>query len=320
MPQEKRLDMTDNDFLSDRERLIYQCLLIRMAEQKVIDLYPSDKIQSPVHLSIGQEAVAVGLCAALRADDLLFPTYRNHALFLAKGGGLKAFFAELFGKETGGARGKAGSMHMLAPECGLMPATAVVASNLPVAVGAALAERRKGGSRLVVAVFGDGATEEGVHHETLNMAAILKLPVLFVCEDNGYAVHAPLAQRQSYDLPALVTRYNIDVIEIAAGHDPLVVRDDIAAAVAAMRRDGRPRYVIVKTYRYKEHVGPGDDFDAGYRSSEDLAAWLSRDVLVRESELVERFRPRIAAEIAEAVAFAEASPWPPVSSLYDNQV
>lgn len=319
MTQEKWLEMAENVFRNDRERFVYQCLLIRMAEQKIIELYPSDKIQSPVHLSIGQEAVAVGLCAALRPDDLLFPTYRNHALFLAKGGTLRAFFAELFGKETGGARGKAGSMHMLAPECGLMPATAVVASNLPVAVGAALAERRKGGTRLVAAVFGDGATEEGVHHESLNMAAILNLPVLFVCEDNGYAVHAPVAQRQSYDLPALVARYGIGVSEIADGHDPEAVRDSIAATIAAMRADGRPRYVVVKTYRYKEHVGPGDDFDAGYRSPRDLQSWLERDPLLRESEIVERLRPRVAAEIAEAVAFAEASPWPPLSSLHDLQ-
>lgn len=302
-------------FSSIRERLIYQALRIRLMEEKIIELYPSDRIQSPVHMSIGQEAVAAGTCAALRPDDKFFPTYRSHAFFLAKGGDLKLFFAELYGKSTGGAGGKAGSMHLQAPEVGFMPASAVVASMIPLGVGAALMEKRRGGDRIVVTNFGDGATEEGVHHESLNFAARFSVPVLFLCEDNGYAVHATVAERQTYKIADLARNYGLAVTEIADGHDPKAVLDGFAPVVEAMRRDRRPHYVIIKTYRYREHVGPGEDFDAGYRSRSDCDLWRAKDPLVQETDLVARFTPVIRAEIEEAVAFAETSPWPGEDAL-----
>lgn len=180
------------------EELFYKALRIRLVEERIIELYPSDKIQSPVHLSIGQEAVAVCACQSLKQADLLFCSYRSHAFYRAKGGHLCEMFAELYGKATGCGRGKAGSMHLAAPEVGLMGSSAVVASTIPHAVGAALAAERLKKPQVIVAVFGDGATEEGVYHESLNFAALHKLPIVFFCENNGLAVHSKLEARQAY--------------------------------------------------------------------------------------------------------------------------
>ena len=154
------------------EDLFYKALRIRLVEECVIELYPSDKIQSPVHLSIGQEAVAVGVCQSLRPTDLLFCSYRSHAFYLAKGGDLDQMMAELYGKVTGCCEGKGGSMHLAAPEVGLMGASAIVASTIPHAVGAALAAKRLNKGHVIVAAFGDGATDEGAYHESLNFAVL----------------------------------------------------------------------------------------------------------------------------------------------------
>ena len=184
--------------------LLYNCLRIRLVEQRIAELYPTDLIQSPVHLSIGQEAVAVGVCANLQVDDWVFINYRGHAFYLAKGGPLPEFFAELMGRRTGLSKGKAGSMHLAAPEVGVIGASAVVASTISHAVGAALAAKiRRQSGRIFVANFGDGATEQGVFHESLNFASLHRLPVLFLCEDNGLAVHSSVRERQSYDLKRL---------------------------------------------------------------------------------------------------------------------
>ena len=193
--RDRRTAVTDVDL---RERLIIGALRIRMVEERVIALYPSDRIQSPVHLGIGQEALAVGACHALRPADLLFATYRSHAFYLAKGGDLSRLFAELFGRRDGCARGKGGSMHLAAPEVGFMGTSAIVSSTIRPAVGAALAAERLAKDQVVVAAFGDGATEEGAYHESLNFAALHRLPVLFLCDNNGLAVHSPLASRQAY--------------------------------------------------------------------------------------------------------------------------
>lgn len=285
-------------------------LKIRMVEEKIVELYPSDKIQSPVHLSIGQEAVAVGLCDVLRREDMIFGTYRSHAFYLAKGGDLKEMFAELYGCLGGGCKGKAGSMHLTAPEVGFMGSTAVVASNLPHAVGAALAAKRRQTGQVTVAAFGDGATEEGVAHESMNFASLLGVPVLFLCENNGLAVHSRLAARQSYELCAWAAGYGIDTLRIDEGWDFMAMREALSGAVGRIRETQRPAFVEVKTYRYKEHVGPGEDYNAGYRCREELDWWLARDPLVQDAALAAELAPGIAAEIAEAVAYAEACPLP----------
>tara|TARA_R110000787_G_scaffold14819_18_gene45610 strand:- start:235 stop:2310 length:2076 start_codon:yes stop_codon:yes gene_type:complete len=292
------------------DELFERALLIRQAEERIIALYPDDKVQSPVHLSIGQEAVAVGVCAALAPDDWVFCSYRSHAFFLAKGGDLNAMFAELYGKATGGAGGKAGSMHLTAPEVGLMGSSAVVASTIPHAVGAAYASKLNGDGRVHVAVFGDGATEEGVYHESMNFAALHKLPVLFVCENNGFAVHSRPEARQAYGIGEHARAYGIAVHKIDAGYDFQQVHDGVAPLVEALRRGDGPQFVEIATCRYKEHVGPNDDFDAGYRSIDEISEWRKRDPLLIDRETVERLQPSVERDIDAAVAHAEQSPWP----------
>ena len=297
-------------FANKYEELFYGALRIRMVEQRVIDLYPSDKIQSPVHLSIGQEPVAVGLCDSLRIEDPLFCSYRSHAFYLAKGGDLREMFAELYGKITGCGAGKAGSMHLAYRPVGLMGSSAVVASTIPHAVGSALASKIRGLDQVSVAVFGDGATEEGVYHESLNFAQLHQLPVVFVCENNGLAVHSPLTAREAYKITEHASSYGLPTRLCESGHDLLEVHEAFASVVNAARRSGGPQFIEVRTFRYMEHVGPGEDYEVGYRFRRDLEAWMSKDPLVSDTALVEKFKPQIEAEIDEAVDFAESSPWP----------
>jgi TPP-dependent pyruvate/acetoin dehydrogenase alpha subunit len=308
---------------ADLARLYRALRLIRRAEEEVARIYPSDKIKSPVHLSIGQEAVAVGVCDALRPDDVVSPTYRGHAAFLAKGGPLKAMMAELYGKATGVAGGKGGSMHLIDMSHNVLGASAVVGTTIPVALGYALAAKRLETDRVVAAFFGDGATEEGVFAESLNFAALHKLPVLFVCENNGYAIHAPIAKRWATErLCERVATYGIPAHQIDDG-DVLQIRALAADAVARIRRGEGPVFLECRTYRWREHVGPNEDFDAGYRARDDLERWVADDQVDKlgarlpadarraVDEAVER-------EIAEAVAFAEASPFPPLEALHSH--
>jgi len=300
-------------------RLFRKALLIRLVEERIIALYPSDKIQSPVHLSIGQEAVAVGVCDALKADDLVFATYRSHGFYIAKGGGLGPMFAELYGRKGGVSGGKAGSMHLAAPEVGLMGSSAVVASTIPHAVGAALSFKRRGSSRIAVTVFGDGATEEGVYHESLNFAALMKVPVLFLCEDNGLAVHSHRPVRQAYRLPEHAATFGIASRRLEEGWDMLAVRQATLEAAEYVRA-GKPFLLEIVTSRYKEHVGVGEDFHFNYRTKDSVDAWKARDPLMVDPKLVAELTPEIEREIAAAVAFAEASPSPDLADLLTDVI
>ncbi|MDR4494378.1 MAG: thiamine pyrophosphate-dependent dehydrogenase E1 component subunit alpha [Nitrospirales bacterium] len=309
--------------MTDAQRfreLFYQALRIRLVEERIIALYPSDVIQSPVHLSIGQEAVAVGACQELEKTDLIFCTYRSHAFYLAKGGNLKEMFAELYGKVTGCARGKAGSMHLTAPEVGLMGSSAVVASTIPHAVGAALAAKHLGKDQVVMAVFGDGATEEGVYHESLNFAVLHRLPVLFLCENNGLAVHSSQSARQRYAILEHARSYGLSAQHIADGYDLENVADTISGLVRRVRQIREPVFVEIRTYRYKEHVGPGEDFHCGYRQREEWWSWKQRDPLEQHPDLRDMMQPSIIKEIDEAVEFARASPFPPEEELLRDVV
>jgi TPP-dependent pyruvate/acetoin dehydrogenase alpha subunit len=298
------------DFPSLYEELFYKALRIRLVEERVIELYPSDKIQSPVHLSIGQEAVAVGACHSLRPTDLLFGTYRGHAFYLAKGGSLRQMFAELYGKVTGCGEGKAGSMHLAAPEVGLMGSSALVGTTIPHAVGAALAAKRLGKDQVIVTAFGDGATDEGVYHESLNFAALHRLPVIFLFENNGFAVHSRISARHSFETIEHARSYGLPVTYLPDGHDFMKVQEVFSGIVADVRQSRSPHFIEILTYRYREHVGPGEDYDAGYRSREELDSWKAKDPLILKQELVAKYSPVILREIDNAVEFAETSPWP----------
>ena len=300
------------------EELFRKALLIRLFEEKVIALYPSDRIQSPVHLSIGQEAVAVGVCHSLRKEDLLFATYRGHAFYIAKGGNLKEMMAELYGKVTGGGRGKAGSMHLSAAEVGFMGSSAVVASTIPHAVGAAWAAKLQGKPQVAVAVFGDGATDEGVYHESLNFASLHQVPALFVCENNGLAVHTSAKRRQAFSICDHAKVYGLPVERIEPGYDFVAIAQRVGRMVEAIRADGKPRFVEILTFRYKEHVGPGDDFHAGYRSTAEFDEWRKHDPLCVDISTAAKFTSEIGAEIEAAVEFAENSPWPGAEELLSH--
>lgn len=314
------------EFEEDAETMqrLYRALrLIRRVEEEIACIYPSDRIKSPVHLSIGQEAIAVGVCDVLRPDDVVSATYRGHAAYIAKGGDLRAMFAELYGKADGCAGGKAGSMHLIDMNRNILGASAVVGTTIPIALGYALAIRRRGEDRVVVAFFGDGATEEGVFHESLNFAALRKLPVLFVCENNQFAIHQPLEKRWATNrLCARVETYGIPAEHI---HDSSVesIREQCETAIADMRAGGGPAFLECVTYRWREHVGPGEDYDSGFRDRATLDVWREKDELVHiGANLDEVTRARIEAEIeaqiADAIAFAERSPFPPPSDLYRN--
>lgn len=292
------------------EELFYEALRIRLVEERVIELYPSDKIQSPVHLSIGQEAVAVGACHSLKPTDLLFCSYRSHGFYLAKGGNLREMMAELYGKVTGCGRGKAGSMHLAAPDVGLMGASAVVASTIPHAVGAALAAKRRKSDQVIVAAFGDGATDEGVYHESLNFAALHKVPVILLCENNGLAVHSGISDRHSFEILEHARSYGIPTTHVSEGHDFVRVHEVVSSIVADVRANQGPHLIEIETYRHKEHVGVGEDYEAGYRSREELDQWKLKDPLILEKKLVAKYHPPILDEIDGAVRFAENSPWP----------
>jgi TPP-dependent pyruvate/acetoin dehydrogenase alpha subunit len=302
------------------ERLYHGLRRIRRVEEEIARLYPSDKIKSPVHLSIGQEAVAVGVCDVLRPDDVVAPTYRGHAAYLAKGGDLDGMMAELYGKLGGCARGKGGSMHLIGMEQFILGASAVVGTTIPLALGYALALKREGKGRIAVAFFGDGATEEGVFYESLNFAALHRLPVLFVCENNFFAIHTPLEKRwATRRLAERVATYDIPTTRIEDG-DVLKVRAWAAESAAALRAGEGPRFLECHAWRWREHVGPAEDYDAGYRSRAEFAPWQQNDPVERVGrEIAPAARAAIDAaverEVAAAVAFAEASPFPPVEEL-----
>jgi TPP-dependent pyruvate/acetoin dehydrogenase alpha subunit len=294
---------------------------IRRVEEEVARVYPTDLIKSPVHLSIGQEAVSVGVCEALEPSDVVFGTYRGHALYLAKGGDLPAMIAEMYGKATGCARGKGGSMHLIATDAGMMGASAVVGTTIANAVGYAYAAKIKGTGQLIVSFFGDGATEEGVFAESLNFAVLKRLPVLFVCENNSYAIHTHQSRRQgtltvcdrarAYGMPA----------ERIEDNDVLALYEWVRETAPRIRSGAGPHFLEVMTYRWREHVGPGFDYQLGFRSEEDWQPWVANDQVTRLANLVnpaavERIRAEVEEEVADAFAFADASPVPEAEELF----
>jgi TPP-dependent pyruvate/acetoin dehydrogenase alpha subunit len=303
------------------ERLYRSLYRIRRLEEEVARVYPTDRIKSPVHLSIGQEAVSVGVCEALRPDDVVFGSYRSHALYLAKGGCMNEMVAELFGKATGCAHGKGGSMHLIAVGAGVMGASAVVGSTIPNAVGYAYALRYRRQDAIVVSFFGDGATEEGVFAESLNFAALKRLPILFVCENNGYAIHTPQAARQARpDICQRVRAHGLPAERIE-DNDVLRIHERTTEVAAQVRAGGGPWLFEVLTYRWREHVGPNEDYQLGYRTEAEARPWQESDQLVRLAGLVEagqraQIEADVDKEIRAAFAFAEASPFPEETALH----
>jgi len=249
--------------------------LIRAFEEKVSELYAKGAIKGLLHLGIGQEGVAVGAASALRPDDVVFGTHRSHSHALAKGADPVRLLAEIAGRATGYGGGRGGSMHIAVPEVGFVTATGVVGGNIPLALGAAYASVVLGVDRLALAFFGDGAGQTGAFHESLNIASLWRLPVVFVCENNGYAEFTPLSTHTTVErLATHAATYGIPA-ESVDGNDVLAVRDAVAAAAEAARGGG-PRFVEALTYRLRGHY-EGDP--AKYRELSELAEWRAKDPL-----------------------------------------
>ena len=302
---------------------LYESLYrIRRVEEEVARVYPTDKIKSPVHLSIGQEAVSVGVCEALEPQDIAFGTYRSHALYLAKGGDLKRMIAELYGKDTGAARGKGGSMHLIDRAVGVMGTSAVVGTTIANAVGYAYALKYRRQKKLVVSFMGDGAVDEGVFHESMNFAALKALPIIFICENNYYAIHTHQRLRQPQsNIWERAQAYGM-VSERIEGNDVLKIYERVKAAADTLRSGTPgPFFFECMTYRWKEHVGPNEDYNLGYRPRSEAEPWMQDDQVPRIGALLpaatrQSIEAAAEAEIREAFAFAESSPFPPAAELF----
>lgn len=303
-------------------------LLVRLAEEAIRREYAKDEMKTPVHLGLGQEAIAVGVCRRLPPKTATFGTYRNHALYLAVTQETDRFFAELYGKATGVGKGKAGSMHLAAPEHGLLATSAVVGTTIPLAVGAALARQVRGEEGLVAAFFGDGAVEEGVFWESLNFACLRGLRILFVCEDNGLAIHTPASARQGFrSIPDALQGFKAHVLS-GDGSD---LSDVVAKAdemLARMAWDPKPGVLHLSYFRLLEHVGPKEDFDAGYRQRPTSEELERLDPVIRYERLLRRHgctdealaavRVSVQDQIDRSVSRAREAPFPPPSELQQD--
>jgi pyruvate dehydrogenase E1 component alpha subunit len=310
------------------KRLLTDMLLIRRFEEKAAEGYALGKIGGFLHLYIGEEAVAVGTTAALRPDDYAISAYREHGHCLAKGSDPKAAMAELYGRRDGLSKGKGGSMHLFDKSTNFLGGHAIVGAHLPIAVGVGFAIKYQGGDQVIVCYFGDGAVPEGEFHESMNLAALWKLPVIFLCENNRYAmgtsVERALAQTeiwkfgQAYGIPA----------ERVNGMDVLAVRDAVGRAVARAREQKTPALIEADTYRYRGH-SMRDPAGAVYRTKEEVEREKLRDpiVLFRDKALaagvltdadVRAIEKDVNDRIDEAVAFADASPEPPSEWLFTD--
>lgn len=308
--------------IKTKRDLFYSMLRIRQIEEAIAERYAEQEMRCPVHLSIGQEAVAAGVCAALETRNYVLSTHRGHAHYLAKGGNFKAMLSEIYGKATGCCSGKGGSMHLVDLSVGMLGCTPIVGGSLPVAVGAAFGSWMLEQGQVTVAFFGDGATEEGVFAESLNFAALKCLPILFVCENNLYSVYSPLSVRQApgRDRLALARAHGIPAVR-GDGNDVEAVYDLTRAAVQRARNGRGPEYLEFDTYRWREHCGPNYDNHIGYRTEEEFLQWRSRcpvesyrsrllsQGIISETEIAEMIKSCLE-EIREAFAFARASPFP----------
>jgi len=314
----------------DLIRLFNSMLRIRLVEEEIAEYYPEQEMRCPVHLSIGQEAVAVGVCSNLTREDYVLSSHRSHSYYLAKGGDFTAMISEIYGKADGCTRGKGGSMHLLDLSVGFLGAIPIVSSAIPIAAGVAFGTIMKGEKRITTVFFGDGAIEEGVFHETLNFAALKKLPLLFVCENNYYSVYSPLSVRQ----PS-----NREIVSIARGHGVESYQGDgnnvldvyhlTKNAINRLHRGEGPIFLEFKTYRWREHCGPYYDNNIGYRTEDEFLSWRERCPIelfkqyliqqkVIQSNMVEDISKKIKCDIKTAFEKAKKGDFPNKKELFKD--
>lgn len=303
--------------------LLREMLRIRRFEEKSAELYSSQKIRGFLHLYVGEEAIATGVMENLRADDAIVATYREHGHALARGVDMGAIMAEMYGKQEGCSRGRGGSMHLFDARTRFYGGNAIVGGGIPLAVGLAMASKMQGSDAIAVCFFGEGAVAEGEFHESLNLAAVWGLPVLFACENNGYAMGTALARSESQvDLQRKAASYNVHA-EAVDGMDVLAVADATRRAVEQLRRGEGPVFLEFRTYRFRAH----SMYDAQlYRDNDEIERWKKHGPLVRfearlrSAELLDdstlaAIEAEVAREVEAAVAFAEAGTWEPVGDL-----
>ena len=299
-----------------------------MGEEKIREHYLENEMKTPVHLSVGGEAIVAGVCQALQPTDQVFGTYRSHGLYLAKTQETDQFFAELYGKNTGGAKGKAGSMHLTAPEYGLMGTSAVVATTIPLAVGTAFSNVYKKNGKMTAVFFGDGAIDEGVFWESLNLACLKKLPILFICENNNLAIHTDQSLRHGYDnIADIVSKFHCNVLS-SDSTDAEEIYNLTKTATNLFQENKKPAFLHLKYYRYYEHVGINYDFDAGYRSEDEYKEWQKRDPIslqrkkllsngYLESDITD-LENSIIKKIEASIKKAQEAPYPDKAELYTD--
>jgi pyruvate dehydrogenase E1 component alpha subunit len=307
-------------------KIYYYLVKIRKFEEKIVEVYPKQQIRCPVHLYIGQEAIAVGVGIHLNKRDYVFSNHRNHGHLIAKGADLKSMLAEIYGKKNGCSKGKGGSMHMIFPSHSILGTSAIVGGGIPIGLGTALASKMKKDRRISVIFFGDGAAETGIFFESLNFACLKKLPVLFVCENNFYATNSPHKNRQA----------NLDIFKIANffsipgclvdGNDVFKVFSVAKQMIKRIRQGKGPVLIEARTYRWKTHVGPETDIEKGFRQRREVEKWfkkcpikrfrdaIDRDNLLSKSELT-GIENRVKKELDEALDFALNSPYPDKEDL-----
>ncbi len=293
-------------------------LLLRRFEEKAGQLYGMQKIRGFCHLYIGQEAVAAGAMTATRPDDKFITAYRDHGLAIAKGVSAKSCMAELYGKATGCAKGKGGSMHFFGVDVGFFGGHGIVGAQIGTGAGLAFAEKYKGTDNVCLAFFGDGAARQGMLHETFNLAMLWKLPVIFICENNNYAMGTSIERTSNViDIYKLADAYDMpgDTVD---GMSPEAVHEGIIRAVNRARQGGGPTLLEIKTYRYKGHSMSDPQ---KYRSKEEVEEYKEKDPIehckkmllekfsVTEAE-IEVMNERVRAQVEESVTFSEESPWP----------
>jgi len=297
---------------------------IRLCEESLVEPILQREVRTPCHLYSGQEAVAAGICASLSEDDYIFGTHRSHGHFLAKGGSMAEMIAEIYGCETGCSRGRGGSMHLIAPDKGILGAAPIVAGTISLAMGAALASSIRQDNRVAISFFGDGATGEGVLYECLNFAALKKLPLIFVCENNFYATHMPIREcRVENSIYKIAEPFCIPNLEVD-GNEVLQVFEAGRTAVDQCRKGMGPAFIECLTYRFRGHVGPDDNIQGNHtdiRPREEVESWLQKDPIKRfedyllsnglmAKERLDQINLEAEQEVAEAHLFARESSFP----------
>ena len=306
--------------------LYFDMFRIRKVQLRIESLYHLDEMKTPIHLCIGQEAVAVGVCSTLNKDDYISSSHRGHGHYLAKGGNLKSMIAELYCRETGCSKGRGGSMHLVDTSVGHIGSSSIVGGGIPIATGLALAIQMKKQDRVSVVFFGDGAANEGVLYESVNFAILKRLPVVFIYENNQFSVCSRVSERQAGDVIFHNTPADHMYTKIVDGNSVVDVYEAAKTAVDHARSGQGPSFIECKTYRIRGHAGAGSDAELGYRTAEEIAAREAKcpvatfrtkllcERMITEQEVAEMER-EINVEIDEAFRFAQESPLPKKEDL-----